>query len=508
MPEMLPMLLFKNSLRERSDMKVQLALLTAFLCTAFWLGNASLAADRPNILFIAIDDLRCDLGVLGVEHAKTPQLDAFAKTARVFSNHYVQVPTCGASRCALLRGRYPTVAAQVNNGGILQTHAEWGSQSLPAVFRAAGYHTLALGKITHHPGGLTGKGWAEGPEELPGAWEKAWIPDGPWKTPEAIMHGYANGVARRPGKSPPWEAFDGPDEAYPDAWVAAEAVETLRELVTRKDPWFFGVGFFKPHLPFAAPQRWHDLHGAGVPDLKPEAAAKPAWPSGWHGSGEFRGNYGHAPGRDPDSDIDYARLMRRAYAASISYMDAQVGRVLEEVHRLGLDDNTIIVVWSDHGFLLGEHAIWGKHCLYEQALRSPLMIRHSGLPHPGDVSHAIVETVDLFPTLVELCGLQPPPALDGHSLRPQLNAPATPSAKPAHGFWTGGQRTVRTEGWRLIVHPSKGTDAPQVELFDYESDPEETLNHASAHPAVVAELLQRLNRVPSPASTRPAQRNK
>jgi iduronate 2-sulfatase len=462
------------------------------------LSRVSLAADKPNVLLIAIDDLRCDLGSMGVSHAKTPQLDAFANTARVFTNHYVQVPTCGASRCALLRGRYPSVASQVNNDGILKTHGDWGAQSLPTTFRMAGYRTLALGKITHHPGGLTGKGWVEGPEELPGAWDRSWIPDGPWKTPEAMMHGYAGGVARRPGISPPWEAQDGPDALYPDAWVATEAIKTLQELATDKEPWFFGVGFFKPHLPFAAPKHWHDMHGRGVPDLNPTVAMKPSWPSSWHKSGEFRGNYGHQSGRDPETDAEYAQLMRRAYAACVSYMDAQVGRVIEELKRLGIDDNTIVVVWSDHGFLLGEHAIWGKHCLYENALRSPLMIRQPGLPQPGRTSPAMVESVDLFPTLTELCGLDAPVKLDGRSLLPQLTDPGVPSTKPACGFWTGGQRTVRTDRWRLIATPGKGDNTPQVELFDYETDPDETRNHAEVHPTVVTELLEQLTKVPNP----------
>lgn len=472
-----------------------IALLALSTLPAIDRGKA-LAEDRPNVLFIAVDDLRCDVGAFGVAYAKTPQLDAFARTARVFTHHYVQAPTCGASRCALMRGKYPTMAAHLSNDGIRRTHSEWGERSLPAVFREAGYRTLAVGKLTHYPGGRTGKNWSEGPEELPDAWDRAWIPDGPWKNAQAIMHGYADGVARAPGKSPPWQSHDGPDESYPDAWVAADAVKTLGELAAQDEPWFFGVGFFKPHLPFAAPQHWFDLHAAGVPDLNPEAALKPSWPSGWHGSGEFRGNYGHA-GKDPDQDADYARLMRRAYAASVSYMDAQVGRVLDELHRLGLDDDTIVVVWGDHGFLLGEHAIWGKHCLFEQAVRSPLMIRHPGMQQPGRASQATVETVDLFPTLVDLCGLQAPESLDGLSLRPHLKEPDAPSAKPALGFWTGGQSTIRTERWRLIAHPSKDAEAPQVELFDYETDPEETRNHAAEHPDVVADLLARLNDGPS-----------
>lgn len=456
------------------------------------------AASRPNVLFIAIDDLRNDLGALGVAYARTPQLDSFAKTARVFSHHYVQAPSCGPSRCALWRGQYPTLPAQVGNGAITSTSRDWAARSMPALFRQQGYRTLSLGKLTHHPGGLTGKGWAAGPEELPGAWDRAWVPKSPWKTPEAMMHGYANGVARQAGKSLPWEAHDGPDEAYPDAWVAADAVATLKELAGQKQPWFFGVGFFKPHLPFAAPKKWFDLHATGIPDLAPDVAAKPAWPSNWHNSGEFRTNYGHEGKRDPATDIEYARLIRQANAASTSYMDAQVGRVFAALRENGLEEKTIVVVWGDHGFLLGEHAIWGKHCLYEKAMRSPLMIRHPGLPQPGRITPAIVETVDIYPTLADLCGLPAPRELDGRSLRPQLLDPAAPSSKPAHGFWSGGQRTIRTERWRLIVQAAKPGGQPRLELFDLQADPDEKQNLAADHPEVVRELMAALERVPKP----------
>lgn len=454
---------------------------------SFLAAQTAMAA-KPNVLFIAVDDLRNDLGAYGVAHAKTPSLDAFAQTARVFSQHYVQVPTCGASRCALLRGRYPTVAAHVTNDAVAKTQKQWGAQSLPAVFRQNGYQTLAMGKISHYPGGLTGKDWMVGPEELPGAWDRCWVPNAPWTTAEGMMHGYANGVPRERGKSPPWQAFDGPDEAYPDAWVAAEAVSTLKELAKQDKPWFFGVGFFKPHLPFAAPKKWHDLHAGGVPGPKPEVAAKPDWPAGWYNGGEFRGNYGHETGRDPETDAEYARIMREAYAGCISYMDAQVGRVLAALREAGLEENTIVVLWSDHGFLLGEHAIWGKHCLYERALKSPMMIRHPGLKSPGQTSAATVETVDLFPTLADLCDLPAPASLDGRSLRPQLDDPAAPSAKPAHGFWTANQRTLRTDRWRLSVDGKDG----RIELFDYQTDPEETRNHAADYPDIVRELLAQL----------------
>jgi len=470
------------------------------LSFALLLGPIVDASERPNVLFIAIDDLRNDLGALGVAHARTPHLDDFAKTARLFSHHYVQIPTCGASRCALMRGRYPDEPAHVSNDGIKRTAASWARESLPGIFKEAGYATLSLGKITHYPGNRTGKDWAEGPEELPGVWDRSWIPESPWKTPEAMMHGYANGVPRERGVSGPLEAHDGLDESYPDAWVAAEAVDTLGTLAKKGQPFFFGVGFFKPHLPFAAPQRWHDLHAGKVPDLPSDLAMKPTWPSGWHASGEFRKNYGHEAGRDPATDPDYARRLREAYAASISYMDAQVGRVLAALEANGLAENTIVVVWSDHGFLLGEHAIWGKHCLYEHSLRSPLMIRYPQMPQPGLASAATVETVDLLPTLAALCDLEAPSGLDGRSLVPHLSDPGAPSQKPAQAFWGGGQRSIRDDRWRLIVHPGKGGAEAHFELFDYDSDPGETRNLSAEHSDVVRGLLSKLDAVPKPAA--------
>lgn len=453
------------------------------------------APTRPNVLFIAVDDLRSDLGALGATHARTPALDTFAATSRIFSYHYVQVPTCGASRCALLRGRYPSEPAHLSNNAIATTHEQWGDANLPAWFQRHGYRTLSLGKITHHPGGRTGRLWAEGPEELPRSWDRAWIPDTPWGEPERIMHGYANGVARVPGKSPPWEAVDGADNAYPDAWIAEDAEATLAALQKSREPWFFAVGFFKPHLPFAAPRRWFDLHDPDkIPGPSAEAGAKPSWPSTWHASGEFRNNYAHA-GRDVITDSDYAKLLRHAYAANVSYVDAQIGRLLAALDRVDPNRETIVVLWSDHGFLLGEHAIWGKHCLYEQALRSPLFIRAPGLREPGATTAATVESIDIFPTLVDLCGLPQPANLDGTSLRPFLERPRATALKPARSFWTNGQRTLRNDRWRLIAAP-QADGSTQWELFDYEGDPDESRNHVGAFPDELRRLNEEIERRP------------
>lgn len=448
----------------------------------------------PNILFIAIDDLRNDLGALGVAHARTPHLDQFARTGRLFSRHYTQVPTCGPSRAALLSGMRPSRPIQIHNNAILQTNEEWKHRSLPAWFRQHGYRTLSLGKISHYPGGLTGQDWAEGPEELPVAWDRSWVPDSPWNSPHAMMHGYANGRPRDPGQSPMWEAYDGPDTAYPDAWVAQEAIEVLDTLAKDEQPWFFAVGFFKPHLPFAAPKRWFDIHDPADIPAPPNTERQPN-PSSWHASGEALRNYGSHQGRDPRSDEDYASELRHAYAAATSYVDAQIGRVLEHLESLGLADNTIVVIWSDHGFCLGEHAIWGKHALYEEALKSPLIIRYPGMPHRGEISDAIVETLDIFPTLTDLTGLPRPDELDGQSLTPQLADPATPSAKPALGWFTRGQLTIRTDNWRLIVHrPNDNVTA--FELFDFRDVSHGERSDASDHPEITEELMRQLEGVP------------
>jgi iduronate 2-sulfatase len=446
--------------------------------------------DKPNILFIAIDDLNNDLGALGVDYIHTPNLDAFASKGRLFSRHYVPVPTCGPSRAALLRGKRPTSEEFLPNTAIRHTHEEWGHRSLPAWFRDHGYTTLSLGKITHHPGGLTGRGWAEGAEELPGVWDRAWVPEeSPWETPLEMMHGYANGIPRERGESPAWEAYDGPDTSYPDGWVANEAVKVLQELSEKEGPWFFGVGFFKPHLPFAAPQKYYDMYDPYRIPAPADTFRYSGPGSSWHRSWEMMGNYGQHPDH-PQNDEAYARQLRHAYAAATSYVDAQVGRVLEAFERFGLDDNTIVVIWSDHGFALGHQGVWGKHTLYEVAAKSPLIIRYPGINQPGAISDAIVETIDIYPTLTDLAGLPTPEELHGNSLRPQLENYTTPSTKPAFSFFRRNSQTaVRVDDWRLIVHRD-GDDILGYELFDFRDNPEGERRNPDHHPGLIEELSE------------------
>jgi iduronate 2-sulfatase len=444
---------------------------------------------RLNVLFIAIDDLRNDLGALGVDYVHTPHLDAFAETGRLFSRHYVQVPTCGSSRAALLRGKRADAPQYLPNTAIRDTHEEWAQQSLPAIFRQNGYQTLSLGKITHYPGGLTGEGWAEGPEELPGVWDRIWVPDSPWETPEDMMHGYANGEPRDRGESPTWESYDGPDTSYPDGWVANDAVETLQELAASDEPWFFAVGFFKPHLPFAAPLHYFELYDADDIPEPGDVEIKPS-PSSWHGSGEMMNNYGQHQG-DPNENRAYARQLRHAYAAATTYVDAQIGKVMDELQELGLQQNTIVVIWSDHGFALGEQGIWGKHSLYEVALKAPMLITYPEIHQPGEISDAVVETVDLFPTLIDLAGLPEPDGLHGISLRKQLEQPDAISEKGAIAHWNRGQATIRTDEWRLIVHRPE-EEIEGFELFDFRTDENGVRADPDQYSDVVEELLQQL----------------
>lgn len=471
--------------------------LIAAVCLSIFLLGCSLGAENSdhvkyNILFISIDDLRNDLGAYGIDYISTPHLDSFAEQSRLFSRHYAQVPSCGPSRAALMRGQRATESRFLPNSAIRDTHGEWSDRSLPAWFRNNGYQTLSLGKITHYPGGLTGQGWAEGPEELPGAWDRIWVPESPWETPEDMMHGYADGVPRDRGESPTWEAHDGPDTSYPDGWVANDAVEVLKELAGSDNPWFFAVGFFKPHLPFAAPQRYFDLYDPhDIPE--PEDSEIPPSPSSWHSSGEMMNNYGQHPG-DPNEDRDYARQLRHAYAAATSYVDAQVGRVLDQLEDLGMDENTIVVIWSDHGFALGEQGIWGKHSLYEVALKTPMLIRYPKMNEPGMISDAIVETIDIFPTLTDLTGLDSPPELEGFSLRDQLEDPNSITNKPAYAHWTRGQVTVRDEEWRLIVH-RPADEIEGFELFDFREKSEGVRANPEDHSYIVEQLLEKIDQL-------------
>ena len=465
--------------------------------------------DPPcNVLFIAVDDLRPQLGALGDPQMHTPHIDRLASEAVLFPHHYVQVPTCGASRFSMLTSQRPHPSRPASYGNaafsLFPRDVPERALSLPAVFRRNGYHTVSIGKISHSPDGrlhekTTLPGTTDDPQappEVPFAWDEVFGPRGAWGTAWRAFFAYAGGKSRIPGETPATESAVVSDTGYPDGLIAAAAVRKLQALKGKEQPFFLAVGFYKPHLPFNAPQPYWDFYDRdGIPP-----APHPAYPEGvvpeisLHHSGEL-GRYTGAGLADSDTvEAEAARTLRHGYAAAISYTDAQVGKLLDALDQLGLTENTIVVLWGDHGWHLGDLGVWGKHTLYEYALRSPLLFRVPGLQ--GGQAQGVVESLDIFPTLVDLCGLPTPDGLDGKSLAPQLEHPRRAGKAGAFGYWQMRDRwgkTLRTERYRLTRWWDEDGTPVQTELYDHRYDPHETSNIAGVQVQVVEELLRRFD---------------
>lgn len=467
-----------------------------------WLAGAEqrpLKAEEPNrynVLFIAVDDLRPELGCYGVQAGQSPNLDRLARSAMVFNRHYVQVATCGASMYALLTGRSPVNTGVTSGnssfaagGAMLARQTQPGAQSLPELFRRSGYHTTCIGKISHAPDGRIDEtnGVGPGPPELPGAWDEFATPFGPWKYGWGAFFAYAGGHHRRDGKHRDLMEFVvEQDEDLPDGLMADAAMEQLRQRQASGERFFLALGFFKPHLPLVAPRGdWEAIDPAAVPENP--AAEKIASPY-WHASSEFyQYNFPFEKSR-PLARPDQQQT-RRAYLACVRYVDRQIGRVLGELDRLGLADNTVVVVWGDHGWHLGEEQIWGKHSPLERAMRSVLMIRAPGKTAVGKQTQALAETLDLYPTLIDLC--QPKfretrYPLDGKSLLPVLKDPQASVRPAAISYWRNAV-SVRTPTHRLVARVRQG-NLDQVELYAAEEFPNSHENLAAQEPARVAEM--------------------
>ena len=430
-------------------------------------------AKKPNIFFIAVDDLRPQLKAYGHDFMVTPHMDKLASQGRLFHHHYVQVPTCGASRYALLTGQWPKRPASLGNGAFTLFREGHAPKSLPQWLGEQGYATVQMGKISHQPGGKRD----DGSIEVIDGWQTFNTPHGQWKNAEASFFGYAGGVTRQPGKSPPMEAADVDDQGYPDGLIAEAAVEQLKQLHKGDKPFFFAVGFYKPHLPFCAPKKCWDLYDRDkidISDVDPVSRT----------TGEFFSNYGHNAVMARDDA--YVRHLRHGYYAGTSYVDAQIGKVLAALETLKLSDNTIVMLWGDHGYHLGELGYWAKHTLHEHSLRSAFIVRTPTMKHAGQPTKAMIATVDIFPTLAELIGSTPPDFLDGRSFAAQLNDPNAKTPRPTLGFWPGSE-TIRTQDYRLI---RKGNE---LKLYDHRSDPGEKLDVAQAQPEVVKDLAKMLN---------------
>lgn len=451
---------------------------------------------KPNILFIAVDDLRTELGVYN-SIAKSPNMDALARTGSYFTRHYVQVPTCGASRHALLTGMRPWKPIHLSNQAIEKEISDKPERATPETFihkfKKEGYHTVGIGKISHSADGLV-YGYEEpvsNQRELPYSWSELLFDPGQWETGWNAFFAYANGENRQSLKKQvkPYEEGDVDDDGYPDGLTTKLALAKLQELKNKEEPFFMGVGYFKPHLPFNAPKKYWDLYDRDRIPLSPY----PKIPENihlksLHGSGEFN-QYALGEEKAGLSKVvsdAYAKKLRHAYLASISYIDAQIGRLWKELKTLELDKNTIIVIWGDHGWHLGDQRVWGKHTLFENALKSTLIIKSPYLEHENKKVNHIVETVDIYPTLLELCDLKVKHSIDGESFVRAMESVQKPSNGVAYGYFKNGI-TLRTDSYRLTQYYRE--EKPTIELYDHIQDPEESRNIAKDNTEIVQELM-------------------
>ncbi len=351
---------------------------------------------RPNILFIAVDDLRPELNFYGASHIKSPNLDKLAGESLVFNRAYCNIPVCGASRASLLTGTRPTRFRFIDFNTKKDEHMP-GNPSLPLTFKNNGYITVSNGKVYHH-----------GNDDSQ-AWDEIWHS----KRNNYVLE--SNIALGETGETRglPFEKADVEDDAYKDGETASKAISDLRKLKEKNQPFFLAVGFVKPHLPFNAPSKYWDLYrreDISLPEnyLQPETTPAEAF----HNFGELR-NYAGVPKKGPVSD-EMAKELIHGYFACVSYIDAQIGRVLNELETLGLAENTIVILWGDHGWNLGNHMLWCKHCTFETSLHTPLVLKVPGKTK-GLKTDAITEYIDIYPSLCELAGIKLPSHLEGES---------------------------------------------------------------------------------------------
>jgi arylsulfatase A-like enzyme len=457
---------------------------------------------RPNILFIAVDDLRAELGAYGKNYVQSPNLDALAAEGTIFSHHYVQVPTCGASRHALLTGYRPWKAVHLTNQAQekeLSTKAEIDTpETFIHRFKREGYHTIGIGKISHSADGLV-YGYEEEPSskrELPHSWSELLFDSGKWKTGWNAFFAYANGENRQSLKKQvkPYESADVNDEGYPDGITAKLAISKLREMKDKDGPFFMGVGFFKPHLPFNAPKKYWDLYNRdSIPISANLNIPENIHLKSLHESGEFNQ---YALGEEKASlsrsvSAEYAKKLRHAYLASISYIDAQIGKLLNELKTSGLHKNTIVVVWGDHGWHLGDQRVWGKHTLFENALRSTLIIKSPFKEHKNKTVAHMVESVDIYPTLLALCDIPLNHKIDGESFAHTMFDGEPTKDDVAYSYFKQGI-TLRTKKYRLTKYFREAK--PTIELYDHTQGSLENKNMAPENPEIIARLMPLLEK--------------
>lgn len=413
-------------------------------------------AERPNILFIVVDDLNDWVGPLGGHaQARTPSLDRLASRGTVLANAHCQAPLCNPSRSSVLLGLRPSTTGIYGLAPYYrQVPALRSCVSLPRYLAQHGYHTLMAGKVYH---GIFGRAEEDGEfQEI-----------GP---PASVGVRPARPLVSHPPQHPlvDWGTFPHRDEDKGDWHVASWAVERIRS--EPRQPFFLAVGFFLPHVPCYASEKWFALYPENQVLLPPlrlddrNDTPRFSWYLHWKLP---------EPRLTSLQQAGQWRNLVRSYLACVSFVDSQVGRVLEALQEAGLTERTVVVLWSDHGWHLGEKLITGKNSLWERSTRVPLIFAGPGVAR-GAVCHEPVELLDIYPTLLELCGLPTRPELEGHSLKPQLKDPTTARSWPAITTHNQGNHAVRSRDWRYIRY-ADGSE----ELYDMRQDPQEWHNLAS-----------------------------
>lgn len=458
-------------------------------------SDASRPGGRPNVLFIVVDDLRPELGCYGHRMIKSPNIDRLAADGATFTRAYCQQAVCAPSRMSVLSGLRPD-SFGVYNLATPFRDVRPDTITLPQHFKQNGYTTLSISKVYHH-GTDDPQGWTQKPRSAGGmyanpdtlAWQKA-------RHEEALAKGLKDMALRNYSRGPATEEADVPDNAYHDGAAADTAIASLQALKRDGTPFFMALGLVKPHLPFCAPSKYwqmYDRNAIALPDPTPPRGAPAMAFSDW---GELRA-YRDIP-KQGDLDEALTRKLIHGYYASVSYTDAQVGRVVAELERLGLRDNTIIVIWGDHGWKLGEYADWCKHTNFEYDTHAPLLLSAPGQPR-GIRRDNPVEFIDIYPTLCALAGLETPTHCEGSSVTPLLGDASAkwkdiavsqyPRGKDIMGY------TLRHRDWRYTEWV-QGKELKTIarELYDHSAGPHarENLAEAPQHAQRVQELSGKL----------------
>lgn len=460
-------------------LKLFAVLLILFFCFEVVASDYTKDVKKYNVLFIAVDDLRPELNVYGVSQIKSPNIDRVADQGIVFNQAYCQVPICGASRISLLTGLY-SQSTDIYGIKLKKKDKLPTITSLPKHFKDNGYETISIGKIYHHSNDDP-EAWSEKPYRA--------MKGSGYVTAESKKIVELNkAINPKAGtKGPVSEAADVDDSLHSDGKLTLQAIEELKKIKNNK-PFFLSVGFRKPHLPFTPPKRYWDLYNPDVIDT----ASNPFWPKNYtkytmNNFGELR-NYYNMPKGKEEVEKDLAKHLKHGYYASVSFIDAQIEKILDELENLGLRENTIVVIWGDHGWKLGEHKSWCKHTTFNIDARVPLIVSVPGMKGKGEKSNSLVELVDIYPTLSELCGLSKPKHLEGTSFVPLLDEPTRTWKKAVFSRWVSSKyrydksiqiigHAMGTDRYRYIEY--KRTKTGEIlarELYDHETDPDENEN--------------------------------